>query len=107
MPHITELLVHPVRIPRKFFSNARGKTTHIEAAIVQIHSDPGGSGLGEAAPLFPNPDVLFEEIVSSIRRFLAPCLVGNLRIELTISSRRTSGFGKSGSASPSPETPES
>jgi hypothetical protein len=34
MPRITELLVHLVRIPRKFFSNARGKTTHIEAAIV-------------------------------------------------------------------------
>ncbi len=89
MPRITELLVHPVRIPRKFFSNARGKTTHIEAAIVEVHSDSGVSGLGEADPLFPNPDVLLEEIVSSIRRFLAPFLVGkdprnidHLRLEM-------------------------
>lgn len=76
MPRITELLVHPVRIPRKFFSNARGKTTHIEAAIAEVRSDSGIAGLGEADPYFPNPDVLLEEIVSTIRRFLAPFLIG-------------------------------
>jgi L-alanine-DL-glutamate epimerase-like enolase superfamily enzyme len=89
MTCITQLLVHPVRIPRKFFSNARGKTTHIEAAIVEVQSDSGISGLGEADPLFPNPDILLEEIVSTIRRFLAPLLMGkdprnidSLRVEM-------------------------
>jgi muconate cycloisomerase len=76
MPRIAEVLVHPVRVPRKFFRNARGKTQHIEAAIVEVRSDSGESGLGEADPVFPKPDVLLGEIVGTIRAFLAPLLIG-------------------------------
>lgn len=76
MTRITEVSVYPVRVPRKFFKNARGQTDHIEAAIVEVRSDSGVSGVGEADPVFPNPDILLEEVVSTIRTRLAPILIG-------------------------------
>lgn len=73
---IAEVVVHPVRVPRKFFKNARGQTDHIEAAIVEVRSDTGMSGLGEADPVFPKPEILLEEVVNTIRLHLAPALIG-------------------------------
>lgn len=76
MHAIRDVIVDAVRVPRRLFKNARGRTTHIDAAIVQVHCNDGTIGLGEADPIFPCPHNFLHEIVDVIRYILTPDLIG-------------------------------
>ena len=75
--HITKIVCIPADIPyRKTFRISGGGVDVCQNVLVQVVTDDGQSGIGEAAPLPAYSEETQGTVMHAIREFLGPALIG-------------------------------